>query len=61
MKDEAVKAHDKTGIVIHGVIDSIQWDVRLSDPDPAVRARGLKGLETALRDAKGCRWRRRPG
>lgn len=51
-KTEAVKARDKTGIVIHGVIDSIHWETRLSDPDPAVRAKGLKGLETALRDAK---------
>src|SRR5689334_19903501 len=24
-KDEAVKARDKTGIVIHGVIDSVHW------------------------------------
>jgi L-ribulose-5-phosphate 3-epimerase len=51
-KDEAVKARDATGIVIHGVIDSIHWKERLSDPDPAVRARGLQGLETALKDAK---------
>ena len=49
---EAVTAARKTGIDIHGVIDSIQWTVRLSDPDPAVRARGLEGLKTALRDAK---------
>jgi hexulose-6-phosphate isomerase len=51
-KDEAVKARDDTGIVIHGVIDSIHWNVRLSDPDPEVRAKGLKGLTTALEDAK---------
>jgi L-ribulose-5-phosphate 3-epimerase len=50
-KEEAVKARDKTGIVIHGVIDSIHWTTRLSDPDPEVRARGLKGLQTALKDA----------
>jgi hexulose-6-phosphate isomerase len=49
---EMVKARDKTGIVIHGVIDSIHWNVRLSDPDPKVRARGLKALENALKDAK---------
>ena len=51
-KKEAVKARDKTGIVIHGVIDSIHWNVRLSDPDAKVRARGLAGLRTALNDAK---------
>jgi hexulose-6-phosphate isomerase len=51
-KDEAVKARDKTGIAIHGVIDSIHWKDTLSDPDEKVRARGLAGLETALKDAK---------
>jgi hexulose-6-phosphate isomerase len=51
-KDEAVKARDDTGIVIHGVIDSIHWKVRLSDPDEEVRAKGLQGLTTALADAK---------
>jgi hexulose-6-phosphate isomerase len=51
-KDEAVAARDKTGIKIHGVIDAIHWQTRLSDPDPAVRAKGLTALEGALRDAK---------
>ena len=49
---EAVKARDKTGIEIHGVVDSIHWNVRLSDPSPEVRAKGLEGLKTALRDCK---------
>ena len=51
-KDEAVKARDKTGIAIHGVIDSIHWQTRLSDPEAAVRARGLNALMGALQDAK---------
>jgi L-ribulose-5-phosphate 3-epimerase len=51
-KDEVVRARDKTGIVIHGVVDSIHWNVRLSDPDPKVRAKGLEGLKTAIRDCK---------
>ncbi len=51
-KEEAVKARDATGIVIHGVVDSIHWNVRLSDPNPEVRARGLAGLKTALEDCK---------
>ncbi len=51
-KDEAVAARDKTGIEIHGVVDSIHWAVRLSDPTPEVRAKGLEGLKTALRDCK---------
>ena len=51
-RDEVVKARDATGIVIHGVVDSIHWNVRLSDPDAAVRAKGLEGLKTAIKDAK---------
>ena len=51
-KDEAVKARDKTGIVIHGVIDSVHWHTRLSDPNPEVRAKGLAALKGALEDAR---------
>jgi len=51
-RDEAVAAKKKTGIEIHGVIDSVHWDKRLSDPDPAVREVGLKALRTAIDDAK---------
>jgi hexulose-6-phosphate isomerase len=51
-KDEAVKARDATGIVIHGVVDSIHWNTRLSDPNAEVRANGLAGLKTAIEDCK---------
>jgi hexulose-6-phosphate isomerase len=50
--DELVKARDATGVAIHGVIDSVHWQNTLSSPDAAVRAKGLKALEGALRDAK---------
>jgi len=50
-RDEMVKARDKTGIVIHGVIDSVHWKKRLSDPNPEVRAAGLEAYKGALRDA----------
>ena len=50
--DELVKAQDATGIAVHGVIDSRHWKDTLSHPDPAVRAKGLAALETALDDAK---------
>jgi len=49
---EVVKARDTTGMVIHGVVDSIHWKDTLSSPDEAVRARGLKGLLTAIEDCK---------
>ena len=51
-KDEAVKAQAETGVKIHGVIDSVHWKQRLSDPDPAVRAKGLEALTGAIADAK---------
>lgn len=44
-------ASEKTGIVVHGTIDSVHWNKPLSSPDAAVRAEGLKALETAIRDA----------
>src|SRR5688572_27479014 len=34
---EVNAAQESTGIKVHGVIDSVHWKDRLSDPDPAVR------------------------
>jgi hexulose-6-phosphate isomerase len=51
-RDEALKASDKTGIKIHGVIDSVHWRDTLSHPDETVRAKGVEALKTALNDAK---------
>jgi hexulose-6-phosphate isomerase len=48
---EARRASEELGFPIHGVVDSTHWQVRHSDPDPAVRARALADLETALRDS----------
>lgn len=47
-----VAARDKTGVVIHGVIDSAHWRDTLSSPDAAVRAKGLAALRVAINDAK---------
>ena len=51
-RDAVIEARDETGLEIPGVIDSIHWRQTLGDPDPAVRAAGIVGLETALSDAK---------
>ena len=51
-KKEAVAARDKTGVAIHGVIDSVHWRDTLSHPDEKVRAKGLAALKGALEDAK---------
>ncbi len=34
------------------MIDSVHWQIRLSDPDPAVRAKGVEALRGAIDDAK---------
>lgn len=50
--DEVKRAIDATGLPVHGVVDSIHWQDRISDPDPAIRQKGLDGLTTALRMSK---------
>lgn len=46
---EAVKS---SGIPVHGVVDSIHWKTRLSDPSEEVRQQGLEGLLTAIKASK---------
>lgn len=50
-KVEALAASKSTGLPIHGVVDSIHWRTRLSDPDEAVREKALEGLLTAIRES----------
>lgn len=54
--DEIAAAQEKTGIKVHGLVDSEHWRMHLNSPDAAVRAKGVEALETALRDGKtlGC-------
>jgi hexulose-6-phosphate isomerase len=49
--DEVLAAMAKTGLEVAGTVDSVHWTHTLGDPDPAVRAKGVAALETALRDA----------
>ncbi len=51
-RNDVVSARDKTGLTVHGVVDSVHWKDTLSHPDAAVRARGVAGLKTALEDSK---------
>ena len=50
--DEVLAAQDKTGIKVHGLVDSFHWKYHLNCPDPAVRAKGVEAIETCLRDGK---------
>ncbi len=54
-KKKALEASIKTGLPIHGVVDSIHWGVRLSDPNPERREKGLQGLLTAIRETSQVR------
>jgi L-ribulose-5-phosphate 3-epimerase len=49
---DVLNARDKSGLPIHGVVDSAHWRLTLSDADPKVRAQGVAALKTALKDAK---------
>jgi hexulose-6-phosphate isomerase len=50
-KEEALAASRKLGFPIHGVVDSIHWQTRLSDPSAEIREKGLQGLLTAIRES----------
>jgi hexulose-6-phosphate isomerase len=50
--DDVKRAQEESGLIVHGVVDYDHWNVPLSHPDPAVRARGLDVLKTSLRDSK---------
>lgn len=50
--DQVKAAIDASGIPVHGVVDSAHWNQRLSDPDPAIRAKGVEALTTALQMSK---------
>ncbi len=50
---EAVNAaRAKVNYTVHGIVDQIHWNQRLSSPDAAVREVGVQGLLTAIRDCK---------
>lgn len=51
---EAMRAQDITGLRIHNVNDAVHWQVRLSDPDPAVRAKALEAMKDTLKYASDC-------
>jgi len=50
-QDEVLAARDETKLKVPSVCCSTHWNDTLTDPDSAVRERGRKGLEQALRDA----------
>jgi L-ribulose-5-phosphate 3-epimerase len=51
-QQEVLAAFKETGLRPASVCCSTHWKKPLSDPDPAVRAEGIKGMQQALNDAK---------
>lgn len=49
---EAFAASQKSGVKIHGVIDSVHWQKRFSSPDAATREEAHAALKTAIADCK---------
>lgn len=49
---EILKARDKTGLEIPGVVNSVHWKAPLSDPDPTVRAKCVESMKVALHACK---------
>ncbi len=47
-----VAAAAATGVVVHGVIDSVHWHKRFSDPDASIRSQAVDALRGAIADAK---------
>lgn len=45
------EAASRSGVFVHGVVDSVHWRTRLSDPDEGVREEAVAALERAVRDA----------
>jgi L-ribulose-5-phosphate 3-epimerase len=50
--EEAKRCIGETGLAVPGVVDSVHWNQRLSDPSEEVRAMGLEALRTALKFCK---------
>ena len=50
-QDEVLRARDEAGLQIPSVCCSTHWNQTLTDPNPAVREKGLEGVRQALRDA----------
>ncbi|HIF01674.1 MAG TPA: sugar phosphate isomerase/epimerase [Planctomycetes bacterium] len=47
--EEAKQAIKESGLPVDGTVNSTHWQIRHTDPDPAVRAKALESLKEALR------------
>lgn len=50
--DEILAAADKTGIKVHGLVNSVHWKIPLNAPDAEAQGKAIEALETCLREGK---------
>ncbi len=50
--DEVLAAQAKTGLKVHGLVDSVHWKFHLNSPAPEARQKGREALEQCLRDGQ---------
>lgn len=51
-REEVLKAMEKTGIVVHGLVDSVHWTYLLNSPAEKEREKAIEALKTALKDGQ---------
>lgn len=49
--DELLAAQEKTGIKIHGLVNSVHWSIPLNSPDATARAKCVDAIRTNIADA----------
>ena len=47
---EVLRLSREVGLPVHGAVNSVHWQTRLSDPSPEVRARAQQALITAIEE-----------
>lgn len=50
--DEVLEAQEKSGLIVHGLVDSQHWGKPLNHPADQIREEAIKAMETCIRDAK---------
>jgi hexulose-6-phosphate isomerase len=49
--EEVLAAQEKSGLKVHGVVDSVHWKAHLNSASADARAQGVAGLKQAITDA----------
>jgi hexulose-6-phosphate isomerase len=49
--DELLAAQEKTGVKIHGLVNSVHWSVPLNNPDPVARAKCVEAIRTNIKES----------